>query len=234
MSLLTICQDAADAIGIARPSAVASSSDASARQLGVFARQALQEIADRHDWQQLVMEGSITLATGDQDYALPADFHRLIYDTTWDRTSNRQQGGPITPQEWAFAKGFEFDTEVYRRFRIIGGEIEFADTITAGDNGATVYFEYISSNKALNGSTPVANLTVDTYTSRISEHVVTLRVIALYKQAKGIQGWQVDAKRFEDELAKLAGWQKGSRSLCMDGGTRKADYPNIKDRDLGP
>ena len=234
MTLLTICQDAADAIGIARPSAVASSSDASARQLGVFARQALQEIADRHDWQQLVAEGSITLATGDQDYALPADFHRLINDTTWDRTDNRQQDGPVSAQEWAFAKGYEFDTEVYRRFRILGGEIEFADTITAADNGAVVYFEYISNLKALNSTTPVANLTVDTYTSRISEHVVTLRVIALYKHAKGIQGWQMDQKRFEDELAKLAGWQKGSRTLSMDTGSRKMDYPNVKDRGYGP
>lgn len=233
MSLLTICQDAADAIGIARPSAIASSSDASARQLGVLARQALQEIADRHNWQQLVTEGSITLATGDQDYALPADFHRLVPDTTWDRTDDTQQDGPITASEWAYAKGYEFDSEIARRFRIIGNEIEFVDTIAAGDNGNVVYFEYISSYKALNVSTPVENLTADAYTSRISEHLVTLRLIALYKRMKGLD-WQQDERRYEAELTKLAGWQKSSRPLTLDGGSTQVRWPNVPDRGLGP
>ena len=43
----------------------------------------------------------------------------------------------------------------------------------------------------------------------------------------------MDAKRFEDEPAKLASWQKGSRSLCMDGGTRKADYPEHQRQGFG-
>ena len=141
---------------------------------------------------------------------------------------------PITPQEWAFAKGFEFDTEVYRRFRIIGGEIEFADTITAGDNGATVYFEYISSNKGFERLNAGRKPDWLTPTSRISEHVVTLRVIALYKQAKGIQGWQVDAKRFEDELAKLAGWQK-DRAFAVHGWRHaQSGLSEHQRQDLGP
>lgn len=215
MTLLTICQDAADVIGIARPSTITSNSEAAARQLGALARQELSMLANSHDWQQLVSEGSVTLATGDADYALPSDFLRLVRDTTWDRNDDRKVALPLTPQEWAFVKGEEVTTTANRRARIIGGEIEFSEVVVAGDNGKVVYFEYISSNLALNVATPTANLTADAYTARLPEHLVTLGVIWRYKQQKGLE-WNADFRIYEAERARYHAWQGSSRAFSMD------------------
>lgn len=235
MSLLTICQDAADLLGITRPATIAGNTDATARTLGAIARDALEEIAGRHNWQELTQTASITLATGDQDYALHADFGRLIADTTYDRTDNEQQRIPVTAQEWACLYGSDLvNTSQNRRARIIGGQIVFYDTISAADNGKLIYYEFISNKLALNGVTPVSNLTVDAYTARIPERLIKLNVLWRYRKAKGL-GWQADRDFFERELEKDTARSGGNTALNMGGpGYNDAlGYGNLPDRGYG-
>lgn len=190
MSLLTICQDAADLIGIARPATVAANSDATARQLGAWARFVLSDLADLYDWQQLVKEGTITFVAATQVYDVPADFGRFVHDSLWDRTQHEQQQMPVTPQEWAYLNGENLVTSMNRRARFIANQFNFFDTITAADASNVVKYEYITTLLALNSSTPVTNLTVDTYTSRINEKVVTQGVVAKYRVSKGLASQQ--------------------------------------------
>jgi hypothetical protein len=157
-----------------------------ARQLWAWARFVLSDLADAHPWQQLVVEGTISLVAGTQAYNLPSDFGRMVPDTLWDRTQHRQQQIPTTPQEWAYLKGESLVTSMNRRLRIYGNQFVFFDTITAADASNSIKYEYITSNLALNGSTPTTNLTDDSYTARLPEKLVTLGIVYKYRVAKAL------------------------------------------------
>lgn len=233
MSLLTIITDACDLLRIARPSVVVASTDQGVRMLYAQARYSLQALANEHDWNELVSEGTITLVNGTQSYSLASDFLRLKNETTWDRTNDQQQDIPITAQEWAYLKGEGLNTSLNRRARLINGKMEFYDTIGAGDDGNSIKYEYISSNLALNGSTPTAGLTVDSYTARLPEYLVTLAVVWRYRQDRG-EDWRPSYDLYRRECQKYMGANRSSRGVSMAGGVDTTPMGvTIQDRGYG-
>ena len=145
MSLLTICQDASDAIGFPRPSAIINSTNQTARQLLALVNQEGEQLSKAKNWSALLSEHTFTLATADQEYALPVDFRWIVPNTTWDRSDDRIVLNPINGEEWQFLKAWTTVAGLNRRARIRDGQIEFEQTILAADNGKTIAFEYLSS-----------------------------------------------------------------------------------------
>jgi hypothetical protein len=230
MSYLTICQDAAQLMGLVAPSAINAANDQQSKQLGAMAKMVAKELADRYDWQQLISEGTITLATSDQDYALASDCLRMVRDTMWDRTNDLKQDFGPGPQEWAFLKGDGVFTTANRRARLIGDLVTFYETITSGDNNDVINYEYITNKLWLNGSTPVESPTVDTYTCRIPERLVTLGVVYRYREAKGME-FSGDRARYEREFARIAGQSSAPKALHF--GSPPVPETNVPDRGYG-
>ena len=132
MSLLTICQDASDAVGFTRPASIINNSDQTARQLLALANAEGEQLSKSKNWSVLVEEHTFTLTTADQDYALPADFRWIVPNTTWDRDDNRIVLNPITGQEWQYLKAWATVSGLNRRARIRDGQLEFEQTIATG------------------------------------------------------------------------------------------------------
>ena len=93
MTLLTICQDAAEIIGITAPATVTSSTDTSVIQLAAVANQEGRAQVRRYKWEVLIKEGShTTLAAESQGtmVSIAADFGHFSNNTLWNRTTDRK------------------------------------------------------------------------------------------------------------------------------------------------
>jgi hypothetical protein len=218
MSLLTICQDAAAACGFSRPSSIVNNTDTTALQLLALANQQGEQMSKAKNWSVLVEEHTFTLATSDQDYALPSDFRWIVPNTTWDRSDDRIVLNPITGEEWQFLKAWSSVAGLNRRARIRGGQLEFEQTITSSDDGKTIAFEYLSkfwADVAATG-TPKVKFTIDTDISLIDEPLFTLGVIWRFRRAKGLP-YESELAEYQAQLNLTKAGDGGARRINMGG-----------------
>lgn len=233
MSLLSICQDVAYEVGFPAPSSIVGSSDQTAQQLLRLANREGEVLSQAANWEILVTEGSITLATGDQDYALPSDFRYIVPMTTWNRSDKRIVINPVTSQQWQFLKGWTTINGLHLRARIRGGELEFEQTIAAADNGKTIYFEYLSKNWAkTSGGTAQNKFQADTDLGRLDEELITQGVVWRFKKAKGLD-WEEDFKEYVGVLRKQKARDGGSGTLSFGGTQVHSVGINVPDKDYG-
>lgn len=235
MTLLTICQNAADDVGFNRPSTIIDNTASDAKQLLRFANATNKHISRFHKWNRLVKEDTITLVTSDQDYALASDFYYMIPDTCWNRNTSRPVVVSIDSEEWQFEKGWGVSISLNLRARIRANQLEFVNTISSDLNGEVIAYEYISNQHVLasGASTPSkVAFTVDTDTSAFDEEIVTMGVVYRYKKSKGLPGWEIDRMDYMDELKKLAGRDKANRTVNMQDPSAD-DYSRLPDRNYG-
>jgi hypothetical protein len=234
MTLLTICQNAADDIGFPRPSTIISNSDQNAQQLLRLANKEGHTLSKATDWQALKREATVTLATADQDYALPSDFGWIIPTTSWNRSTNRNVLIPLTSTEWQLSKGREMSTGLSLRARIIGSQVVFDQTITAGENNQTVVYEYISSFWCQSAILVAQDAwTADTDTAKLNEELITLGVIWRFKKAKGLPDWADDYAEYKNQKDKLIARDGGMRKLSFGGGDGDGMGVNVPDGGYG-
>ena len=91
MTLLTICQDAANIIGITSPSAVTASTDLSVIQLEAAVNQEGRAQVRKYKWEVLIKEGSHTTVAAESQGAMTtiaSDFGRFSNNTLWNRTTD--------------------------------------------------------------------------------------------------------------------------------------------------
>lgn len=217
MTLLSIVQDACDDIGFPTPATVVG--NAEAKQYLRLANREGNALA-RHDWQALKKEHTFTLVTADQDYALPTDFKYIIPSSAWNRDNQRSLIEPLTSEEWQFFKGWSTVNGLNQRARIRNDLFEFEQTITSGENGQTIAYEYISKNWCeSSGGTGQTKFLADSDVAILDEELITLGLIWRFKKAKGLS---FEADFFEyDRLVKEA--------KSRDGGARRVNLDrNIK------
>ena len=188
MTLLTICQDAANIIGITAPNSVTASTDTSVIQLEASVNQEGRAQVQKYGWQVLVKEGShTTVATESQGtmISIASDFGRFSNDTMWNRTTNRRYYGPITDSRWqqilAVVSG-----GITNYFRIRGGNLLMHPTPTAGES---VKFEYVSKYwvDTTGGSTADADkFSGDSQTTVLEEELIVLGVVWRFLKLKGL------------------------------------------------
>lgn len=215
MSLLTIIADAADRLGIVRPSSVIGSADQQIRQLLGLAQQEGKELARRHGWQSTTKEKTITaIATETQTGAIPADFDHILNATFFNRTLNRRVEGPFDPQQWQNYKA-SVTTVVFDAYRIRGDAILLAPTPTAGH---TYAYEYISTYwvaTAAASTTPAqATWLDDTDVGILSEELMTDGIVWRFLKAKGLD-YAEPFRTYEAQLLLRIARDGGRRTVNM-------------------
>lgn len=119
MTLLSVAQDVADVIGLARPSAIVTSSDALARQILGLARETLEELG-LMDWPILEVPYSFVTVASQAQYEMPDDFGREVGDTLYVASQYQSLRGSLTPGDWQRQRtGLQANTGRYR-FRLFG------------------------------------------------------------------------------------------------------------------
>lgn len=184
MTLLSICQGAADEVGITRPSSVAGSAQTEAQKLFRYANKAGNRLMKVYAWQDLRKEQTFTaLGQETQTGILPADFDRFIPETFWDRTNKVLVTGPITAVEWQTRKAQGY-TGVFRKFIYRGSSI-LANPVF--DGGESLAFEYVSS-KWCESAASVAQtaFAADTDVPLIDEELFVDAVVFEFQTGEGL------------------------------------------------
>ena len=216
MSLLTIIQNAADRLGIVRPSSAVGSADLQIRQLVALSNQEGRELARAHPWQAITIETTFTAtATETQTGAIPAGFDRFITGTVFNRTSHRKVTGPMTSMEWAEYKG-RSQSPIYDAFRVRGSAMLLAPTPTAGD---TYAFEYVSKywcTTAAGTSGTLDAWSADDNVAVLDEELLTDGLIWRFLRAKGLD-YSEAFRTYETQKMLL---------MARDGGSRPTNIAN--------
>ena len=179
MTLLTICQDAANEIGVPSPSTIVGSTDTTVIQLLAAADREGKNLVSGYDWQVLIKEEEHTLLAQEDQGAMTSiatDFLRFSNDTMWNRTTNRKFYGPLNNTEWQRLKGIVVNG-VTNYFRIRGNKLLLNPTPTAGQK---LFFEYIQKNwvdTTGDGSANADSYAADSNTTILDEDIITMGVI---------------------------------------------------------
>jgi hypothetical protein len=184
MTLLTICADAADEIGITRPSSITGSQEPTDQKLFRYAKKEGRELLKRGYWQGVRQEQTFTtLAQETQTAMIPADFDRFVNETFWNRTRRRPLLGPVTPQQWQNLKAWT-SSPVQDTFIIRGSDVLIDPAPPAGE---TLAFEYISSYYCTDsGGTPISVWTADTDLPRLPEELFILGIKWRFLEGEGL------------------------------------------------
>jgi hypothetical protein len=162
LTLLQICTNASDNIGVVAPTSIIGNTDPAAKRLLQLARRAAQSLRTRANWVSLVVE-HVFIADGSTIFTLPSDFDRLVSDTMWDRTRFWRMRGAMSPQQWQMYKSSVFGrATIERRWRIrmtsgdsAGGTpvFEIDPAISATDTTSKFVFEYVTKSFCRSAST---------------------------------------------------------------------------------
>lgn len=175
MTLLTICQNATDEVGLKRPSTIIGSTQATDIRCLRFATRVGRELV-KSNIDYLVKEHTFSTVAAQNNYSQPADFDHFLPFTHWNRTDSRKMY-PIQPTEWQFFKSGLATVSINNRFRIRGEDRELLiePTPTAIQ---TVAYEYISKNFCESaGGTGQSAWAADTDIGLVDEELFELGVI---------------------------------------------------------
>lgn len=221
MTLLSICQDVADDIGVAKPSTIIGNTDETAVRLLSQAKAALLSLGRAYNWLELVTEYTFSTVASQEDYDLPSDFLHLENQTLWDRSNFERMRGPLSPQQWQEYKSSVLASTVttWKKFRIrnVSGSTKFSIHPTP-DAVESLVFEYISKNFCeTSGGTGRATWTNDTDVGVVDEYLLTLG--AKWRMMRRL-GMSYDEERLEydEELQKAIARNGGSSVLSLDEG----------------
>lgn len=177
MTLLSICQSAAQSAGFAAPGSIVGSGDATAQLLFRLANKAGKQLATL-PWQALQAEHTFSTVASQAAYNLPADFGWYENNTAWDRSNYWAMRGSLTPSEWQRYKSGTMTTTPRTRYRVKAGQIYLDPTPTAV---RTIVLEYISNAWASGGSAYAA----DSDTTILSEDLLELELTWRFLERKG-------------------------------------------------
>lgn len=183
MSLLTICQDAADQIGIERPQVVFGGLQSNEQLLLRLANKVGRHLAAIADWPALRSEAVLAASGGTvQANAIPADFLRFIPETFWNRAVPALVSGPVGAVEWARLEAVS--TEGLRqRFTRRGSDILVRPAPSAGE---ALAFGYISAQWVRSaGGVPRPRFEADDDVSVLDEETITLGVVYEFLETQG-------------------------------------------------
>jgi hypothetical protein len=198
MTLLSIVQNAADRLGLQRPTSVMSSSDDNAKVLRGLAQEEGKALYDRHTWQVFQTEYTFPTVNGTASYALPSGFDQLIKDTVFNRTRRRRMVGDLSPSQWQETQA-SLVTMVNPAFRIRGNLFLISPTPTAAE---TIAYEYITKNWCQSSvAVGQSAWAADTDTGILDEELTTLGVIWRFKSKKGLD-YAEDMNNYEIAVNK--------------------------------
>lgn len=212
MTLLSLCNDAQDIVGIGRATGIVGSSSSTARRTLALANQEGLELSRRHPWEALLTEDTFTsTATETQSGVFNADFDRIVNDSMYNRTRFRRVTGPLNAREWQAQKGITASV-LTDSFRIRGGDLLLTPTPNAGD---TYAFEYVSKNWCeSSGGTGQSEWAADDDVGVLDESLMLLGLIWRLRQSFG-QSYEEQFNTYERQV---------TQAMMRDGGKRVLNY----------
>jgi hypothetical protein len=219
MTLLTIIQSAAEAVGVPAPSAVVSTTDIQIKKLYRQAQIEGRFLSRRHNWTDLVKEQTFTSVAAELQGALSAliddnDYRKLVNRTAWNRSQQDHLGGPLNSVDWQLLKASSISGPYYN-LRIWRSNIYLQPAPTAGD---TIAFEYVSKHWCQSsGGTGQAAWAADADTGILDEELMEQGVIWRFLRASGLD-YAEEFRTYEYMVEDAWGSDGARRVLHADAG----------------
>lgn len=223
MTLLSICQDVANDIGIASPTLIVGSSEETAKRLLSQSKAALKSLGKAYNWLSLQTEYTFSTVVDQEDYDLPSDFDRLINDTLWDRTNFEELRGPLSPQQWQEYKSSVLASTVttWKKYRIrnVSGTVKFSIHPTP-DAVESLVFEYVTQNFCETaGGTGQATWQADTDVGIVDEDLIFLGTRWRMMRRLGMS-YEEEKAEYDNELDQAISRDGGAPMLKLYGRDR--------------
>ncbi|MFO0449391.1 MAG: hypothetical protein ACK52I_12170 [Pseudomonadota bacterium] len=222
MSLATICASfwLRAGLGAPPPGVWLSSTAETEQEVVEFAREALRMVSDAHDWQRLLRTYTVALSPQpEQTVALPADFGRLIPGTVWLSDLAWPATGPVSEVEYEYLRQPPVATSG-PVFRIAGGALEL---LAQPAPGGSLTLRYVTSRPVANGATQRETWAADSDAALVDERLVALAMIALWRDARGLNP-EAAAALYSAALAKAKAQDRPLGVMGM-GGRRGGNEP---------
>lgn len=206
-SVLQIIQDFALKVGLESPGLVFGGTDREALELGSFANEVAEQVAEAHAWQALTKE---TTNIGDgvtEGFDLPPDYLRMPKDAKiWSTRWQRPLLG-ITDDDWLRLSVREYDL-ITGTWIIRGGQILFRPVLAVGETARWTYISnYVVKTDA--GSFE-SRFMQDTDTFVLDDRLLELHMTWRWKQSEGL------AYAEDMETAEIA----TGKAIARDGGAK--------------
>jgi len=199
MSLLTICTNAADEVGVERPSSVIGNPSATAQKLLRYANKAGNSLMKSDPWQVLRKERTFSAVGAETQASIfPADFDRIVKETFWNRSLPALVSGPVTATQWQGLKATTYDGGP--KFAYRGDAILL---IPAPSAGQTLSFEYVSNLWCKSASgTGQAAFAADTDVGVLDEELILRFLKVIYLTDEGLPNGMatVEARDYRNTL----------------------------------
>ena len=207
MSLLSVVQDVCAVVGVARPVSVfaAIGSNRTMFEMVALANEMAQRIAyDTRDWQDL--QRSVTYpGTGTAaDFALPADYKRMLLTMNLWRSTNTMTPMRFIPDPdmWAQRRASNAYYASYGEWTMQGGQIL---TYPAMGSGVTARYSYLKKNPVSLASGGYGDAFLsDGDTFILGDRLLKLGMIWQWRSGKG-SPYAEELGTYTDALAKAQG-----------------------------
>lgn len=214
MTLLSICQDVANEVGISKPSTITGSSDPDETKLLRLANKTGSMIMRKYDWQDLCAEFTGTAIAGQaQTGLLPSGYSRIVPDTFWDRSGTKLITGPISPVQWASLQA-NTRTLIERKYIYRGGTISIYPEMAGSE---TLTFQYVSKNwcESSTGTAQPA-FAADADVAIIDEELLTLGITYQFLENDGLP-FGVALQQYNDCFDQLIENESNNASTLLTG-----------------
>jgi len=236
MTLLTICTDAADEIGIPQPASIINNSDPSVLQLLRAANRECK-VLSRLPWEALKKEGSFTSSAAESQgfmTTIESDFGRFANNTMYNRTTKFKLFGPITDTQWQRLNA-STASGIRSWFRIRGGKLIVFPQMTGSQS---VFFEYFSKNwvDLATGTTPAvadgSKFNNDANTVVFDEELVTMGVVWRFLKSKGLP-YTEQKNEYAESVRNLLTQDGAKQIINMTGGIYEGWPANVPEIGFG-
>jgi len=226
LSLLEICQEALEEVGVDPPTTIVSGGDLGV-QLHALANTVGRNLAKRHHWQALRTEGNFTTVAAEAQATFgtaSSDFpyvRQIIDKTLWNRTQQRRLV-KVSMATWnrINAEGNSPSNLIYY---IRGNTIRFpSDTAVASES---VYFEYVDKRWASNsaGSSYYETFQLDSDIPRLDDHSFVLGVRWMFLKKKGLE-YGEEFRMFEDYVSQCIADDETHEAVSLNPYARTEGY----------
>lgn len=224
-TLLEVIQDLCGRQNLPVPTTVYGTSDPQIRQMSKLLEEEGNDLAARGVWESLTCEATfVTVATESQGAiaTLASNGFRYVKNQTiWDRDRKLPVCGPLSGPDWQALKAVLATGPQYQ-FRIRGGNLLVNPAPTAGLNW---YFEYVSKNWILNGSTYKRRFTADADTLLLPEDLCLQGLRWRWKKEKGFD-YAEDFNTYELQVKDALG-RDGGKPVLYGDDTSRGPVPGI-------
>lgn len=236
LTLLQLCNNVADQVGVERPPAVIGSTNKTARRMLGLLTLECKLLTERHPWSALIREATITTANGTASYPVESDFDRIIDHTVWDATNYWEMRGSLTPAQWQRAKrSIAAQPTNRRRFRLKwdtvskAREVFIDPTPTSADS---LIYEYVSVNycQATGGGALQSAWTADTDVPLLRDTLLLLGLVWRYRNSRGLPYAE---EKNEYERAVMTAIDEDTPAQVVDLAGKSAFYANLPDGNYG-